>query len=54
MRSTVRSNAIEHRLIRGVHRDEHGDAEHDSDHGQQRTDGVFLQIRPADESEQAH
>ena len=44
----------EDRLIRRVHRDEHGDAEHDANHGQQRTDCVFLQIRPADESEQAH
>ena len=44
----------EDRLIRRVHRHEHGDAKHDSNHGQQGTDRVFLQIRPADESEQAH
>ena len=44
----------EHRLIRGVHRDEHGDAEHDADDREQRTDRVFLQIRPADEAKQSH
>ena len=42
---------VEHRLIRRVHRDEHGDAEHDADHGEQRTHRVFLEIRPTDEAQ---
>ena len=41
----------EHRLVGGVHRDEHRHAEHDADHRQQRAHRVLSQVRPADESQ---
>ena len=44
----------QHALIRGVHADEHRDAEHDAGRRQQRPQDVLAEVRPADQAQQDH
>ena len=44
----------EHRLIGRVHRHEHGHAQDDAKHGEERPHRVLAEIRPADECQQSH